>query len=155
MKKFSELDASIRNNFVSHIDQRWRQLYELKKEWGEKALKYLFLTNSGGTIAILSFLSATDKSENLGALKVSLFSFALGVFLVGVSTAMIYHNMSWLQKHYSEGVKQFFNDKITWEYLREEDERRSKKKSWNYVAPYASFICFSIGIIAGAIALFP
>ena len=54
MELFSKQDAAVRHSLNGHITQRWVQLYELEKEWGERALKYLLLTNSGGAIATLS-----------------------------------------------------------------------------------------------------
>jgi len=84
---FSKQDPAIRQSLNGQIKQRWGQLYELEKEWGERALKYLILTNSGGAIATLSFLGASPSAINMRGAKTFLFLFVLGVFLVGVSTA--------------------------------------------------------------------
>ena len=56
--KFSSYPQEFKNNQVNIINQRWKQLYELEKEWADKATKYLFLTNSGGSIAVLSYMGA-------------------------------------------------------------------------------------------------
>lgn len=154
MDKFSQLDQIVRDRLISHINQRWRQLYELEKEWGERALKYLFLTNSGGAIATLSFLGAYDKALNLAGTKIALFLFVFGVILAGISTAKTFHHMSRLLKEYKQGVNHFYGDKISWEYLTEEDEKRAKASFWDYAIPYASLACFVGGNVAGAIALF-
>jgi cell division protein FtsL len=153
MENFSKLDSSIRNNFVSHINQRWRQLYELEKEWGEKALRYILFINSGGAIATLSFLGASEKAFNLSGAKIALLLFVVGIVFVGISTAKTYHHMSGLFKAYKQDVYQYFNDKITWEHLNDEDSKRAKENRWDYVFPYASFACFIGGCITGAVAL--
>ena len=86
MELFTKQDPAVRQTLNAHINQRWGQLYELEKEWGERALKYLLLTNSGGAIATLGFLGASPTAINMLGAKISLFLFVLGVFLVGVST---------------------------------------------------------------------
>lgn len=154
MKKLSQLDQMTQASFINHIDQRWQQLYELEKGWAEKAFKYLFLTDSGGAIATLSFLGTSDQIRHLPALKVALLFFAFGVLLVGIFTAMMFHRMAHLLKEYSKSVKDFYNDKIEWGYLIEEDEKRAQRSRRNYIVPYSSFLCFILGIGAGACALF-
>lgn len=154
MENFSKLEPAVRDRLIGHIDRRWRQLYELEKEWGERAYKYLFLTNSGGAIAMLSFLGAYDKALNLVSTKIALFLFVVGVFLVGISTAKTFHYSSRLLKEYKLGAEEFYNDKVSWDHLIEEDEKRVNVSFMDYAIPYASFACFVGGSIAGAIALF-
>lgn len=154
MENFSKLDSATREQLIKHIDIRWRQLYELEKEWSEKALKFLFLTNSGGSIATLSFLGAYDKALNLMGTRIALFLFVLGIILAGVSIARTYHHMSKLLEQYKLSVEHFFNDKLSWSRLVDEDKKRAKLSRWNYMIPYGSFACFVGGSIAGAIALF-
>jgi hypothetical protein len=129
-------------------------LYELEKEWSERALKYLMLTNSGGAIATLSFLGASPAAINMLGAKVSLTLFVLGVFLVGVSTAKTFHHMSGLFKSWREDVDHYYSDKITWEHLRDRDKTRAGSGFWDYAIPYMSFACFLAGSISGAISLF-
>lgn len=154
MELFSKQDSAVRQILNAHINQRWTQLYELEKEWGERALKYLLLTNSGGAIATLSFLGALPASINkLGAI-ISLFLFVFGVFLVGVSTAKTFHHMSRLFKAWKSDVDHYYSDKVTWEYLHAEDEKRAVEDIWDYAVPYISFACFIAGSVSGAISLF-
>jgi hypothetical protein len=154
MNKFSEFDQAVKERLGTQINNRWRQLYELEKEWGERALKYLFLTNSGGAIATLSFLGAYDGALNIVGAKFALFLFVIGVLLAGISTAITFHHMAHLLKEYKLGVNHFYGDKITWEYLIEEDEKRAQAGFWSYAIPYASLACFVFGNMAGAFALF-
>jgi hypothetical protein len=46
------------------IDHRWKELYELETEAEKEGLKFLFVTNSGGAIATLSFMGATELARN-------------------------------------------------------------------------------------------
>lgn len=150
----SQMDPITRQNNIDHLNQRWRQLYELDKEWGEKAFKYLFLTNSGGAIATLSFLGAAKDLSYLPCLKLALVAFVLGVVLVGASIARTYHNISSLFKHYRNDANNFIKDSVSWEFLIAEDENRAKPSVWMYIFPYLSFICFIVGSITGGYSLF-
>jgi hypothetical protein len=153
MALYSQLDASTKEVINAHINRRWGQLYELQKEWGEKALKYLFFTNSGGAIATLSFLGASKELNGIGA-KVALFLFILGLVLTGISTATTFHHMSGLFKQYKESVEDLYGDKITWFALAEADKKRAVATWLDYAIPYSSFICFIAGSVVGASALF-
>ena len=151
---FSKQDPSVRQSLDVHINQRWRQLYELEKEWGERVLRYLLLTNAGGAIATLGFLGGYPTAIKMLGVKISLVLFVLGVFLVGVSTAKLFHDMSHLFKSYKSDVEHYYADKITWGHLREEDKKRAVEDFWDYAIPYSAFSCFIGGSISGAISLF-
>lgn len=153
MELFSKQDPNIRQNLNAYISERWRQLYHLEKEWGERALRYLLLTNSGGAIATLGFLGASPAAINMMGAKISLSLFVVGVFLVGVSTAKQFHHMSNLFNAWKADVDHYYADKITWDHLRSEDRKRAVDTFWDYAFPYASFGCFIVGSISGAISL--
>ncbi len=154
MELFSKQDPAVRQSLNAHLNQRWGQLYELEKEWGERALKYLLLANSGGAIATLSFLGASPEAINTVGAKISLFLFVFGVILVGVSTAKTFHHMSCLFKAWKIDVDHYYSDKITWEHLQEEERERAVADFLDYAIPYTSFGCFIAGSVAGAISLF-
>lgn len=154
MTKYSGLDPQSRERFSKHISRRWGQLHELEKEWGERALKYLLLTNSGGAIATLGFVGANDKTLNLFGAKLALALFVIGIILVGISNAKTFHHMSGLYEKYKAGVEQFYGDKITWDHLTSQDEGRAKADLLDFIIPYGAFCCFIAGCLAGAYALF-
>lgn len=153
MPLYSQLDQPRKEVLNAHINRRWGQLYELEKEWGDKALKYLFLTNAGGAIATLSFLGAAKELTGVGT-KVALFLFVLGIVFAGIATAKTFHHMSGLLKKYKQGVEDFYADKITWTALCDADEERAVASRLDYLFPYLSFFCFILGSGAGAYALF-
>jgi hypothetical protein len=154
MELFSKQDSAVRQNLNSHINQRWGQLYELEKEWGERALRYLLLTNSGGAIATLSFLGSSTSAINMLGAKISLFLFVLGIFLVGVSTVKQFHHMSKLFTSWKSDVDRYYADEITWEHLHAEDNKKAIGDLWDYLIPYLAFVCFIAGSISGAISIF-
>lgn len=150
MQPFSTLDPSTQKFLTERINQRWGQLHALEKDWGEKALKYLMLTNSGGAIATLSFLGAFPEAIGLSGAKIALALFVTGVTVVGIGIAKTYHHMSNLFKRWRADVENYYSDKITWEHLHAEDEKRAVTDFWDYLLPYAAFGCFIGGCIAGA-----
>jgi len=62
--------------------------------------------------------------------------------------------MSHLFKKWKADVDHYYSDKITWEHLQEEDEKRAVEDIWDYAIPYTSFGCFITGSVSGAISLF-
>ncbi len=153
MTLYSKLEPPKKEVLNAHINRRWGQLYELEKEWGERALKHLFLTNSGGAIATLSFMGAEKGYNSLGT-KIALFLFVLGIVFAGISTAKTFHHMSGLLKKYKQGVEDFYADKITWASLADDDKERAVPDCLDYIIPYLSFLCFIVGSGIGAYALF-
>ena len=153
MVLYSQLDQPTKDLLNANISRRWGQLYELEKEWGEKALKYLILTNSGGAIATLSFLGAAKELTGVGT-KFALFLFVLGLIFAGITIAKTFHHMSGLLKKYKQGVEDFYSDKITWAALSDADKERAVTDCFDYIIPYLSFFCFIAGSGIGAYALF-
>ena len=153
MSLYSQLDQPTKDLLNANINRRWGQLYELEKEWGEKALKYLILTNSGGAIATLSFLGAAKELTGVGT-KLALFLFVLGLIFAGITIAKTFHHMSGLLKNYKQGVEDFYSDKITWAALSDADKERAVTDCFDYIIPYLSFFCFITGCGIGAYALF-
>ena len=159
MKKLSDFkNPEDRQNIFNRIDQRWRQLYELEKQWGEEAFKFLFLINSGGSIAMLSFIGAFSGGTNKIYLKVALGFFVAGVILVGICLARTVHQMNYLFRSYRIDVNKFLSNEICRETLEERDEKRTApscwKTFWSNFWPYSAFACFIGGSIIGGIALF-
>lgn len=136
------------------VNVRWGQLYALEKDWGERALRYLLLTNFGGAVATISFLGASEQARVLLGVKVSLGLFLVGIILVGVSTAKTLHRMSWLFKEWKSAVNHYNAGRVSWDHLIEEDNKRAVESFWDYAIPYTSFGCFILGCVLGPFALF-
>ena len=151
---FSNQSLPTQNILVGRINERWRQLHALEKEWAERAVQYLFLTNAGAAIATLIFLGASEKAFNRTGLKWSLALFVGGLILVGFVIAKTYYHMSGLFKHYRRAVDSYFHDQITWDDMNRQDVRRSEDKFVGHVLPWAAFLFFALGCIGGGYSLF-
>ena len=152
MVNHSQLQPDSRKQQVDYINQRWAQLYNLEKEWSDKAVNFLFLTNSGGAIAMLGFIGATGgKVHQLVVWGLCIMLF--GLILLGCLIAVVYHQMSGLFEVWRMDVREFFADRISLEKLLEDDTARAKNSLINLIFAYSSFICFIIGIILGVVGL--
>jgi hypothetical protein len=87
--KLNETESQLRAARLKYIDTRWEQLNELGKEAGERAIKYLMLTNAGGAVAMLSYFGANEEARSLVQAKVALGFFLFGILFVGVLDALI------------------------------------------------------------------
>jgi hypothetical protein len=152
--KFSTCPSpEIRNNQINFINQRWKQLYDLEKEWSDNAIKYLFLTNSGGAVAVLSYMGSAGTLFRL-SMAIALCSFLLGLIIVGWVNSLIYQDMKNLFNEWKTDTNKYFTDQIEWETLLKNDENRSKDNVWAIRCAYISFICFIAGVVIGLISFF-
>ncbi|MGA2774975.1 MAG: hypothetical protein ABSE81_02800 [Candidatus Omnitrophota bacterium] len=147
MQKHSELSPEIQRQHIDYTNQRWSQLYHLQKEWADKAINLLFVTNSGGAIAMLGFIGARHQvcSFVVWGLGIML----LGIIFVGLLVAHVYHQMTGLFEAWRKSVNEYFLNIISWEKLNEDDEHRSKDPYLNLWLGYGSLSCFIIGIALG------
>ena len=147
MQNHSEFPLEVQRQHIDQVNQRWSQLYHLQKEWSDKAINFLFLTNSGGAIAMLGFIGATQHVHFLVVLGLGIM--LLGLIFVGILIAHVYHQMTRLFDAWRNEVKGYFQNKITWEKLNKDDELRSKDSILNLCLAYISLLCFIIGITLG------
>jgi len=137
---------------LDHINQRWGQLYNLSTEWANRCTKQLFLVNSGGAIAMLSFIGARHQVHPLVVWGLALM--LLGLVLVGILTARVYHHMSYLFNAWKKDVKEYFVGRITYDKLLQDDEGRAQENIIDYLLGYGSLSCFVLGIALGIRGLF-
>ena len=137
-----------------HIQDRWGQLYQLSKESGDSAIRYLFTTNAGGAVAVLAYLgSVGDNGGSPLSAKIALVCFFTGLLFVGFYKSYIVHHHEGLFEHYKSLVNQYYEDQVDWKVLQESDEKKVGNSIVPYVLGYLSFTGFVLGCIAGAIGI--
>lgn len=152
--KYSEMTAVHQQQVIDAVNRRWGQLHGLEKEWGERVYKYLLLSNSGGAVAMLSFLG-TGKAAHLVASQLALVFFVLGVIVTGCGLARIYHRMDRLFSKYKSDARRFFSDEIDFGEVTRRDEARSDKEPiMAYLLPYLAFFLFIGGCVVAGYGLF-
>lgn len=154
MDAFTKLSQDRQTYYIARVNTRWGQLHALEKEWGERAYKYLLLTNSGGAIATLSFLGTSSEALDTFWARWALLSFVFGVVITGVAIAHRFHRLSALFWSYKTDANNFFKDRLPWETLVEQDNNRTTKPGgWSLILPYTSLGSFWIGCTLGGIAM--
>ena len=138
-----------------YIDNRQAFLLQLLLVWVDRVLQYLFLTNSGGAVAILSFMGASDTVRSMSGPKWALAFFLLGLILLGVLSAYQLYRASMLSQKWRSDSADFLTKQITWQYLVNEDQKRSKiVTTWiGHTLGFASFGCFCVGAVIGVFLL--
>ena len=144
--KYSQVEPDEKNRNIGYINQRLAQLVRLEEEAELRGLKYLLFTNSGGAIAVASFLSSIkDETNGHTGLVWALVIFLLGLGLSGVLVAYSFHFMKGLLGNWRKDYKDYFDDKIDWQDLISRDENRWEGQTIYIWIGYGSFACFLLG----------
>ena len=154
MSKYSEIDPEYQRINVDHTTQRFWQLNGLVKGYSDAAIRYLFLTNSGGAVAVLSFMATSDSRELAAQMTFPLVLFGVGLVLVGVLTAILLQHTDWALGAWNKGTREYLRDEMDWDDLIEQDDQRADNLTLRYLeygAGYLSFALFIAGcVVAGA-----
>jgi hypothetical protein len=147
--KWFELSEAQREGWQKNFDKMLGLLIESLRETGNQLIRYLFLVNSGGAIAILSFMGASDIARRLSISEICLKAFLLGVLFSG-GTAICNYFVSLLGiSKYSGMLVEVYKGQVE---PGTASDRYSKdlKRNFFYILVYvfggASFICFAAGV---------
>lgn len=151
--KYSSLKPEAQARITGHINTRWKQLYELDKAAVDTPVHLLFLTNSGGAVATLSFIGAIGKNRIADEVKWSLMTFLLALISLGIYHAKQHHHLRNLFLKWQEGVADLYADRKDWPTVLAEDKARIKVTFWDYFFPYVAFGLFVMGCGLGFSAL--
>jgi hypothetical protein len=58
--RYSEFSEKTIQGANTYIEERWEGLNRLAEEYTTQATRYLFFSNSGGAVAVLSYLGAVE-----------------------------------------------------------------------------------------------
>lgn len=151
---FSDEPEPIKQYRYGLITRRWTELNALRKEWIDKAISFLVLTNAGGAVAVLSFMGTSDKVRAMRGPQFTLICFAVGVIVAGIFIAQQFHRLDSMFKGYHSDSEEYLSNKIVWDKLKTQDDRRSKASWIDYALAYVSFVLFIGGCFLGALSLF-
>jgi hypothetical protein len=147
--KFTELNEEKQLFAFTRIEEHTKKVQNDSLSSLEAAINYLFLTNSGGAVAVLGFLGTSQRATNrLGPLTALAF-FAIGLILVGVIKAFRLHYSAKFLKSWTEQVNKFLRGEINWEEAMERCTEVAREPLWPYVVGYSSFLCFVVGASIG------
>ena len=138
---------------LQRINRRYAQLHTLEHGYTLAGLKFLFYSNAGGAIAMLSFIGISRLAASDWVVQWALISFVAGVILYGVSVLVLYFRVVTIHTGYRRDVDRRFDGSLSQADLHANDKRRSSETIVDYLAPFGSFFCFVDGCIMGGYAL--
>lgn len=159
MKKINDMELAEREVAVSNILRYEEVQRGIYLGCAERIVKSLFMVNSGGVVAVLTYL---HPPNNMAPIKeLSLLS-SLKFFLVGLLCAFIlvacdYLVVSYRISNFNKQCAQFFNNSSIFSNIKAfqsssfEDEYLEKMVYWLFVygAGAVSFSCAIFGITIG------
>lgn len=151
MSDFSNATPEQKNDYIRSINQRWGQLHTYENKWIDNIAKYLFAINTGGAVAILTYLGATacTPTKNTTGPVWSLFFFILGIISVGLFSARMFYVFEGIFKHWRNDTKAFFEGTLNWHELHKRDDKRSESCCIDYILPWSAFLAWILGVGVG------
>jgi hypothetical protein len=151
--KFSESgeQGEVRRKYV--VD-RWQDLADNVSTRVDAMVAFLMLVNSGGAIAVLSFMGAMKTLHPVPGAPVMLGVFLVGIVFVGALRFLHYYRIVWLFRAWRRDATEFFEDRIGWDDLLTNDRHRSRRFWLADVIGILAFACFLAGIGLGYRAFF-
>jgi len=135
---------------LAYVKERWSQLADLEKEYGQSAFTYLMVVNSGGAAAVLSFMGAMKTTTPIPGSQWMLALYLLGVILVGIVRALSYYRIAWRYARWRDGVRRLYREEWGWEELQRDDE----SLGWSFwpidAVAWGSFVSFLVATGIGA-----
>jgi hypothetical protein len=151
--KCSETPHQIIKDCWEAINHRWKQLYDLQTKAGQTALQHLFFANAGGAGTTLAFIDAIGAGKIGLGVKIALAIYVFGLILIGILDAKAVHHIGNLFEQWQSLVKDYLDNKISYEEMMAADKKKAVEDIWDSVVPYASFGCFILGSSMGFYAL--
>lgn len=149
MKYNSATPDHIIKEYVKSNNERWEQLNNLILSVISDGVKFLFVINAGGCIAMLAFLGTSEELRKQQWTWSVLFVLFLGIVFVGVLNFARYHVITYLQQKWHSDVIEFYEGRVDFDELNNNDDKRVKKTSWILLFAYAAFTCFLIAGVIG------
>ncbi len=139
---------------TSHIEFRWKELYELEVKYGNDAMRYLFYVNAGGAATVLAFMGTSSEITSLCLIKISLIFFAIGLILAGVLIAFLLYRAGFIFDQWRKEVNSYFKQEKKYSEIFNADDARSDRSKIAFIIGYCSFGAFILGLILGGFGLF-
>ena len=147
----SEETLKTRNKLIS---ERWKELSEFYLKYSDEMVKHLLYVNAGGAATIIGFMGASESIRKLICLRVALCFFAFGLTCVGVLRAILVHKVKYLFDNWRKDAEKYWNNKIGFTEISENDEKRSESDWWAFLVGYISGGSFLVGLILAGVSLF-
>jgi hypothetical protein len=147
---FTDMCEPLQIEIRKDIGMRFNGIVTIWNYWIEHCVKYISFTNAGGIIAILTFMNSRSITS-LSWCGLALLLFVIGLILVGITIAYMFHRM---KNNYDEMItyaEKFYGGNIKWGEFKEKADKASKFNKPALFFGWFSASCFFAGLIIGII----
>ena len=150
----SKIDSNVLEERDKYITERWEQLFALLQDGFNQMINYLLLVNFGGFMAVLAIMGFSQRARAVMSLRSSLLFFMLGAVFVGILRAIIVHRAAYFFNSWRKDVEKYHSEKMPFSEMTSNDDIRTRTAKIEFVAGYASGVCFIIAAVLGGIGIF-
>lgn len=147
-----EFPEDFQNKTVERLDERFRQLNTLAMDLLDRCVRFLFITNAGGAISIITYMGTAGIEKANGHHKSALVLFVVGVIYSGLLNIFLLRNTDFLYIGWRMDTDKYYSDKLEYDDLFARDYERSKNTEQFYRLGYCAFAFFIFGAIIGLFA---
>jgi|WetSurMetagenome_2_1015567.scaffolds.fasta_scaffold45917_2 hypothetical protein len=145
--KYSEIsNENFRKSVVQYIDECWAGHRESALSTLRRITNYLFVLNSGGLIASLTYVAATTCTKGM---SISIWLFSIGVLSISLHAALDYYLCEHFFRSFREDINQFYKDELDWEVMTDRNSQRGNSDWYLHVLGWLSGILFFAGLFNG------
>jgi hypothetical protein len=152
--KFSEMNKELQEVVMAYTKNRFSQIIQEIAHWGENSIKYLMIGNAGSAVATLTFMGSSETVRAMLGPKLALGCFIIGVVFVGLLLSrLLYGAREWYGDLNQDAHNFYMQDKLDWETLYNNDQKRSGPIKWADFFAWIAAISFFVGLVIGFISL--
>ena len=113
MTKLNEFtDESEKKSKVNFVDATWNNWYEMRQQTLSRITNYLFVLNTGGLIASLTYVATKNPNCDI---QLTIKLFAIGIIFSLLHAALDYYSVEYGFSMYRKKVNSLYSNKLGWE----------------------------------------
>jgi len=129
--KYNDItDESYKKDVLSSISEHDTSLSEWRNSAVRRITNYLFILNTGGLLATISYVASTSKYGASMVLPLTLFS--AGTLSVLGHAAIDYYTSEQDLGSYRKKVGRYYSDEIDWQELWGDGDKKLDGWGWSY-----------------------
>ncbi|MDM3871489.1 hypothetical protein QSV34_08985 [Porticoccus sp. W117] len=151
---YSDDDSVLVNARRRYIHRRWNLLHKAMVGSEEDVVKYLFLVNAGGAVAVLGFIGTGQLHQAVAWAGAALLFFVIGLLCVGALKTVVFHQYKRILEGFDSDQVSYLQGQMTWDQLNENDHSRSGISMAAIICGYCALLAFFAGTVCGGWALY-
>ncbi|MDH3355434.1 MAG: hypothetical protein OEL79_09500 [Chromatiales bacterium] len=130
----------------NYINNRMAELKGILRKLFENFIKFLFAANSGGIIAVATFIKLNGTIFNLFP-KIAITFFAIGIFTASLLLLRMSIRIYKIDKAWHLNTNLWHKDEINWKELNDRDHALTQSDQLEFSLMLIGFGAFIIGLI--------